>query len=205
MFWIYVLKCENNMYYVGLTQRLYKRLASHKRGEACKNTKDNKPLEIVGLYKGSVNFKFNKYLKEYYSSDDRNCVRLYNILDSFDYDTNIVKEDIETVENFITEHMQSTFGYKFVRGGKYLRGKEAIVEDKTIHKARPCCNCGLPCEIQKRMMDKKVKFICVCPLRNVWDGMRNEFNIIPIGNKCQFHMEYLDDIEFRVSYTSISN
>jgi len=205
MFWIYVLKCENNMYYIGLTQHLYKRLAAHNRGEACKNTKDNKPLEIVGLYKGCVNFKFNKYLREYYGSVVPNRERLFKILDNFDLDSNILKEDIETVENFVTEHMQDTFGFQNVRGGRYLRGQEAIVEDKTVHNVRPKCFCGLPCEIQKRNQGKKVKFICVCPLRNVWDSMRNDFKLIPIANKCNFHSEYLDDIEFRVTYTAISN
>ena len=205
MFWIYVLKCENNMYYVGLTQHLYKRLAKHRSGEACKNTRENKPVEIVGLYKGGVNFKFNKYLTEYYASEIPDKNRLFEILDNFEYESEIIQADIESVENYITEHMQMSVGYQNVRGGRYLKGEESMVEDKTIHTARPKCLCGIPCEIQRRVQGKKVKFMCVCPLRNVWDGMRTEFKGIPIGNKCNFYREYLDDIEFRVEYTPVSN
>ena len=205
MFWIYVLKCENDMYYVGLTQHLYKRLAKHYSGEACKNTRDNKVIEIAGLYKGSNNFKFNKYLTEYYGSEIPNKERLFKILDNFDYDSNILKEDIESIENFVTEHMHRTFGHDMVRGGKYLRGKETNIEDYSLHDVRDKCCCGLPCEVLKRIQNKKVKFIYVCSLRNVWDGMRNDFKLIPIRKPCQYHEEFLDDIEFRVNYTQFSN
>mgnify|MGYP000058669394 CR=1 FL=1 len=205
MFWIYVIKCENGMYYVGLTQHLYKRLAKHSTGEACKNTRVNKPLEIIGIYKGATNFKFNKYLSEYYSTHSFHDDNLMNILKNFDYDSNILQTDIECVENYITEHMQISLGYQNVRGGRYLRGEEAVIKDNTVHEARPSCHCGIPCEVQKRIHNKKVKFIFVCPLRNVWDSMRSDFKRICIAKQCSFYKEYLDDIEFRIGYTEISN
>ena len=141
----------------------------------------------------------------YYTSDPIKEDRLFKILQNFDYDSNILQSDIESVENYITEHMQFSLGFENVRGGRYLRGKEVVVEDRTIHNVRPSCHCGIPCEIQKRNYNKKVKFIFVCPLRNVWDSMRSDFKLINIAEKCSFHKEFLEDIEFRVTYTEFSN
>lgn len=205
MFWVYVLKCENDLYYVGMTQHLYKRLAKHRSGDACANTRENKPVEIVGLYKGEVNVKFNTYLAGYYSTTGPDQERLFEVLDNFDYDSGILKADVEGVENYVTEHMQLVMPDQNIRGGRYLKGEKADVPDKTIHSARPTCLCGLPCEVQKRVQNKKVKFIYVCPLRNVWDDMRKNFKPIPIGIACRYHMEFTDDIEFRIGHTAFSN
>ena len=200
MYWIYVLKCENEFYYVGMTQHLYKRLAKHASGDASKNTNENKVIEIIGLYRGNVNYKFNKYLKEFISYVPLREDKLYSILQNFDYDTNMCKEDIEKVENYITEHMHVSSIYNNVRGGKYLKGEKCDVIHTDIYNSRPMCNCKLPAEIQKRTVSGKVKFYFVCPLNNVWNNMRNEFKLIPIGKKCCFFKEYLDDIEVRIGY-----
>jgi predicted GIY-YIG superfamily endonuclease len=44
---IYVLKCEDDFYYVGITHNLNQRLAQHWDGTAAKWTQLHKPLEVV--------------------------------------------------------------------------------------------------------------------------------------------------------------
>ena len=51
MHWIYILRCDNNVIYVGETKRLYRRLIEHNNGEGGDTTSDFKPYKLLGLYK----------------------------------------------------------------------------------------------------------------------------------------------------------
>lgn len=192
MYWIYVLECENNLIYVGQTNRLYKRLSDHSNGRASSNTTNNKPKKIIGLYKVSVNYNFREYIKS---------VRFENwneILDEFDYNMEGSKDKAEEIENYVTEViMSSVDDKKMVRGGKYMKGEKA---EKKEEDGRPMCECGIPCEIVKRQTKRKINFYYVCPLKNVWDEMRKEFKMIEIEKPCKYFEEYMDDVEKRVMY-----
>lgn len=194
MYWIYVLECENGITYIGQTNRLYKRLSDHSNGRASANTTKNKPRKIIGLYKVSVNYNFREYIKNLGTVDWR------EILNEFDYNADGNTERAEKVENYITVMiMKKRDSYESVRGGKYLKGikdpRGEIEED-----GRPTCECGLPCEIVKRQIKRKINFYYVCSLKNVWDGMRKDCEMLEIGKPCRYFQEYMDDVENRVMY-----
>lgn len=47
-FWVYILECENNSFYVGYTTDLLRRYQEHLRGtKACKYTRSFKPRSIA--------------------------------------------------------------------------------------------------------------------------------------------------------------
>lgn len=46
---VYVLRCADGSYYVGVTSRLASRLRAHMRGKAAKRTANVRPLEIVAV------------------------------------------------------------------------------------------------------------------------------------------------------------
>ena len=66
MYWIYILRCEDDIYYVGQTSRLYRRFWEHQDGKGGVNTSIYIPEEIVAIYKVSNILKFidyNNYVK----------------------------------------------------------------------------------------------------------------------------------------------
>jgi predicted GIY-YIG superfamily endonuclease len=63
MHWIYILKCEDDHYYVGETTKLYKRFWQHFTGIGGVNTYTYKPAEVVAIYKLNTITKFLDYNK----------------------------------------------------------------------------------------------------------------------------------------------
>jgi predicted GIY-YIG superfamily endonuclease len=51
MKWVYILKCEDDHFYVGETSRLYRRFWEHQSGNGGVNTSILKPQQIVAIYK----------------------------------------------------------------------------------------------------------------------------------------------------------
>jgi predicted GIY-YIG superfamily endonuclease len=47
MFWVYVLRCADDSYYVGHTDNLAMRLAQHQAGELAGYTKTRRPVQLV--------------------------------------------------------------------------------------------------------------------------------------------------------------
>lgn len=47
MFWVYVLRCADDSYYVGHTDNLEMRLAQHHAGEFAGYTKTRRPVRLV--------------------------------------------------------------------------------------------------------------------------------------------------------------
>ena len=68
MQWVYILRCEKKVIYVGETKNLYSRMFQHTSG-GCSTTKKYRPLELIGLYKVTSNYNFLKYIKEIYNDD----------------------------------------------------------------------------------------------------------------------------------------
>ena len=50
----YVLKCQDDIYYVGKTKQLHHRLSKHFSGEGSRVTKSHPPVKVVALYAGNV-------------------------------------------------------------------------------------------------------------------------------------------------------
>ena len=47
MWYVYVLKCERNRYYIGITDNIERRLNKHQRGVGARFTKQNRPEELL--------------------------------------------------------------------------------------------------------------------------------------------------------------
>jgi predicted GIY-YIG superfamily endonuclease len=47
MWYVYILKCEQNRYYVGITNSIERRVAIHQRGLGARFTKQNRPEKIL--------------------------------------------------------------------------------------------------------------------------------------------------------------
>ena len=65
MWYVYILKCSDNTYYVGYTQNLEERIIRHEKGENT-YTKFRKPFSLVFYAAFSDKYKaleFEKYLK----------------------------------------------------------------------------------------------------------------------------------------------
>ena len=55
MRWVYILRCQNDIIYVGETARLLRRLKEHCEGNGSYTTKDFLPYELMGIYKLPLN------------------------------------------------------------------------------------------------------------------------------------------------------
>ena len=65
MYYVYILKLQNNKYYVGYAKDLKRRFGEHKNGNV-KSTKDNLPVKLVNYIAFNDKTKalrFEKYLK----------------------------------------------------------------------------------------------------------------------------------------------
>ena len=72
---IYILKLENNKYYVGKSADPIKRFQEHIKGKGSSWTREHKPLEIIKTIKNASVFDEDKYVKEYMSKYGINNVR----------------------------------------------------------------------------------------------------------------------------------
>ena len=67
----YVLRCSDDIYYVGKTTQLNSRLTSHFSGKGSKVTQRHKPISIVKIVGGDVEKELTLYGREKYGT--RNC------------------------------------------------------------------------------------------------------------------------------------
>lgn len=64
---VYVLKCENDKYYIGKTNNVDRRLLEHAEQDGSEWTKRNRPLEIIEQIDNADNFDEDKYVLKYMS------------------------------------------------------------------------------------------------------------------------------------------
>ena len=65
----YVLQCSDDIYYVGKSTQLNKRLTSHFSGKGSKVTQRHLPISIVKMVAGDVEKELTLYGREKYGTD----------------------------------------------------------------------------------------------------------------------------------------
>lgn len=196
MYWVYILKCQNDHYYVGETTRLYRRFWEHNSGKGGVNTYTYTPETIVAIYTVNLLGMFFEY--DYFidgvieGSCDYKPYKLKKFDDDPDYEYNG-----RNVENNITEclmiHNKETWDK--IRGGKYTHFNVTYkfpINDNIQNLS--ICKCGLPCDVKKNKENNYLFFRCA--KKNMWDSLKEQFYIDE--EPCNFYMEYSKDKQFRL-------
>ena len=196
MKWVYILRCEDDYYYVGETSRLYRRFWEHHEGRGGLNTSIYKPEEIVAIYRVDTICKFidyNEYVNKIIDGSWHDNYKNYKLTnfndDNQNYDDNLIAEN-----NIAECLMLKTTDWNKIRGGKYVRFEIEYKYPKNDYiKDLPLCNCGLPCDIKKNDNDNYLYFRCA--KKNMWDKFKHEFDIVT--EPCLFFMEYTKDKQLK--------
>lgn len=204
--WIYILKCEDDIFYVGETKRLYRRFWEHNDGKGGKNTSIFNPIEIVAIYKMqelAQFFKYNMNVVDFLEKEKNGIIIKYDSspLDYFNTDEFLADNDYFDgynlfVENNIAECLMihNKENWRNIRGGKYTKFKDYnyTFPINNYMKEIPLCKCGLPCDVKSNF---ESNFYFRCPKKNMWDDFRDDFYIET--NPCNFYLEYTKDLELR--------
>lgn len=184
MHWIYILRCDNNIIYIGETTRLYKRLIEHKNREGSNTTSKYKPYKLMGIYKLtnlSLTFDY-PIIKDMYDKE-------------FFYEN---KDWALELENQITLMYMKSMNTKWmnVYGGKYHNGyRPSKNPSNNIKLLRPYCCCNLPADINIYNNKKYWR----CCKKNSWDGLndflKNTLNF-PSIEPCKYYKEYKENEEY---------
>ena len=196
MYWVYILKCEEDFFYVGQTARLYRRFWEHGRGEGGINTTVYKPVKIMAVYK--LNILGNFF---YYNNYICNCVTdskfflYFDNLKLFNKSNKELKYNKLQIENNIAECMMiHSDNWKKIRGGRYVRFDVKYKKPINNYISNlPLCYCNLPCDIKYNSQKKYLFFRC--PRKNIWESFRNTFDISE--KPCKFFKEYIRDKNLR--------
>jgi hypothetical protein len=205
MHWIYILKCEDDYYYVGETKRLRRRFYEHSSGEGGVNTQVYEPISIEAIYQMAV---LHQYLD--YNFHVNECLNNNDTFNNnfFKYFENTFTNDDDTqdykhlyVENNIAECLMvhNKEKYEKIRGGKYtnLNCNYKFPNNDYI-KDLPLCKCGYPCDVKKKD-DEYLYFRCA--KKNMWDNMLGDNEDIEINNEpCNYFKKYTKDIDLRLNY-----
>jgi len=202
MHWVYILRCEDDYFYVGATSRLYRRFWEHLKGNGGINTYVHSPQQIVAIYKVNVICKFvdynnyiNKILDHNYEIDGSSYANLE--LNNWDDKEEGGEDDKLYAENNIAECLMTHKKNKWnkIRGGKYIRFDiEYKYPDNNDIKDLPLCKCGLPCDIRKNEYKNYLYFRC--SKKNMWDKLKKIFDID--DEPCNFFMEYTKDKQVKI-------
>lgn len=193
MYWVYILKCEDDHYYIGQTKKLFSRFYQHRGGNGSINTSLYPIIGIMSIYKVNIIHDFIQY--------DHGLDQI--LKGDYDYSTyplkNFGKQPEEgfhlEAETAVVECLMLNYPKKWkkFRGGKYTRfDVEYKYPTSNYNKIIPLCKCGLPCDIRKN--ENKNYLFFRCAKKNIWPALENEFNA---GNPCKFYQEYTKDKKFR--------
>lgn len=189
MRWVYILKCEDDHYYVGETSRLFRRFWEHDDGRGGVNTLTYPPEGIVAIYKVDTIGKFMEYTWGVSNNDRRSFLRLRDFNDPpedyYEYNNRQAEKDIAECMM-----MHNKDNWNQIRGGKYTRFDCTYEYPNNKHaKDLPLCKCGLPCDIRKNEDGNYLFFRCA--KKNMWDDFREEFDIE--DKPCNYFMKYTKD------------
>ena len=201
--WIYILKCQNNVYYVGETTRLYRRFWEHQDGCGGLNTQIHPPETIVAIYPIHRLYNFIRHIQNIHSKNYNTGYNIFfdrgGIIENFNVEDEHHNFDHLWTENFITEKIMidNNDNWKNIRGGKYTRFNVdyCFPTNKYVNEL-PNCHCGFPCDIKKNETDNYLYFRCA--KKNMWDELIEEFDIE--DTPCQFFMKYKNDINYNIEY-----
>lgn len=185
--WVYLLKCEDKRYYVGETNRLYRRLREHCNDykHSCIQCSNYPPKYLFGVYNVEKNEKYQIYSK--LLNDEKNIN--INEIDSNYYNKKI---DALVLENDITKmkmHQMNSKWYR-VRGGNYCSEYLDKNPSTNFKYSRPFCKCvhSIPAEIN--IYGNKIYFRCVKKSMDWIDMSNYDFNIpVCIQEPCDFYLE----------------
>ena len=200
MQWVYILKCSDDYYYVGETNRLYRRFWEHQEGIGGLNTSIFTPECIIAIYKISTLGRFIEYNN---IVNNKICNIYFNrcntILDEFNNTEEDDTYDNLFVENYITEciMLNNKDNWHKVRGGKYTRFdvNYTLPINNNVENL-PICHCGLPCDVKNNQEYNYLYFRCA--KKNFWSDMKEEFDIQ--DEPCKYFMKYTKDIEYKIYY-----
>lgn len=184
MRWIYVLKCCENVIYIGETTRLFKRLLQHKNGVGSVTTSDFKPYKLLGIY---------KLIKD--------GLKISEPIHKDMYETGFLEDNKSwalELENEITLMWMKSMNTKWddVYGGKYhvgYRPEENPADNLTL--LRPYCKCKMPADINIYNNKKYWR----CCKKNNWDELSDFLNDelgYPVLEPCNFYKEYIENEVF---------
>jgi hypothetical protein len=201
MHWIYILRCEEDYFYVGETSRLYRRFWEHIEGNGGLNTLTYPPEEIVAIYKVNTICKFIDY-NEHVSNivNDVSCENYVGLKHYFndeeDEDDEEYFIDNLGAENNITECLMihKNDEWTKIRGGKYTRfDVEYKFPQNDYVKDLPLCKCELPCDVKKNEDNNYLYFRCA--KKNMWNKLKKEFDT---DEPCNFYIEYTKDKQLKI-------
>jgi hypothetical protein len=200
MRWVYILRCEDDYYYVGETKRLYRRFWEHNKGCGGLNTSIYRPEGIVAIYKVTNLGNFFEYNSNVIDTINNQAGYDKWLLKSFNDDVEYGLDNLDA-ENNITECLMThkKDEWNKIRGGKYTRfNVEYKYPNNNYVKELPLCKCGLPCDIRKNEDKNYLYFRCA--KKNMWEDFKDIFDIDE--EPCNFYMEYTTDKQFRIEETN---
>ena len=150
MVFIYILKLENNKYYVGKSKNPVKRLEDHFGVDSRTGsfwTKKHKPIEVLNVFEGD-DFDEDKYVKKYMAEFGIDNVRggSYCKNDISFQERNLIENEIKgsTDKCFRcgrSSHFAKDCYAKTDVDGKYITNSKVRTKVKTKVR-RPCVSCG---------------------------------------------------------------
>ena len=198
--WIYILKCEGDLYYVGETTRLYRRFWEHQDGCGGLNTLVHPPETIVAIYPVHKLYKFIRHTQFVKHNNYNTGYDIFFDRDGVFENFNLEEENFDYLwtENFITEKLMiDNQDGKNIRGGKYTKfNTEYCFPSNNLVKELPNCHCGFPCDIRKNDDENYLYFRCA--KKNMWDKLIEEFEIEDVS--CNFFMKYINDTSYNTEY-----
>ena len=200
MRWVYILRCEDDYYYVGETKRLYRRFWEHNKGCGGLNTSIHTPEGIVAIYKVTNLGNFFEYNSNVIDTINNQTGYDKWLLKSFNDDVEYGHDNLDA-ENNITECLMisNQDNWEKIRGGKYTRfNVEYKFPVNDYVKELPICKCGIPCDIKKNEDKNYLYFRCA--KKNMWESLKDQFDIDE--EPCNFYMEYTKDKQFRIEETN---
>lgn len=195
MYWVYILRCADDIYYVGETKRLYRRFWEHDAERGGLNTSTFVPLEVIALYKVNMLGKFFEYNSK---------LPTYNHKFKYFDDITDGTYNSKQIENIITECLMIKDPQKCnsIRGGKYTRfnANYKFPQITQTHTALPFCKCGLPADVRINYDKNHLYFRCA--KKNKWQDINEMFMIDEEDREqraepCNYFAEYKGDYEQR--------
>ena len=156
MVFIYVLKLENDKYYIGKTKNHIQRVEEHFNMNGSMWTKENKPLEVVYVFEGD-DYDEDKYVKKYMSEFGIDNVRggSYSKKEITFQERKIIENEIKGATDKCfrcgrSSHFAKDCYAKKDASGKYINLNQNNSKDNQHDKQdnhhrkmrRPCVSCG---------------------------------------------------------------